>query len=112
MSKHFLIPFLFLFPAICFSQNEQNNLLMSGGKSWNGTGDLNGIVAEIAYSRKIKKRIEFFNGLTTTIHYGKDRAFNGLSAGLSPQETLLPFTTAGIQLTSVLNFALVNSFDN
>jgi hypothetical protein len=111
MRIHLLIPFLFLFPAICFSQNEHNSLLLSGGKSWNGTGDFDGFVAEFAYSRKIKERIEFFNGLTTTIHYGKDRGFSGLSGSLPPEETLL-FTTAGIQLTSVLNFALINSFDN
>ena len=94
------------------AQKNVPSVQLSCGKSWHGTGDLNGIIFDVSYDYNIKKRIDFSNGLTTTIHYGKDQELSGLSFNSSPDEKLLRFTTAGIQLTSLMNFALLYSIDN
>jgi len=105
----------FLILTLAQSTSAQKNvqsIQLSGGKSWHGTGDLNGIIFDISYDHTIKKRIDFSSGLTTTIHYGKDDELIGVFPNSSPDENLLRFTTAGVQLTSLMNFALLYSVDN
>ena len=89
-----------------------HSIQLSGGRSWHGTGDLKGIMFDVSYDHTIKKRIDFSNGLTTTIHYGKDDELIGIFPNPASGENLLRFTTAGIQLTSLMNFAFLYSPDN
>ncbi|MEP7231774.1 MAG: hypothetical protein ABI691_16040 [Ginsengibacter sp.] len=107
MKKIISLTLLLAIAGTSLAQKNSNSLLISAGKSWHGTGDLNGIIAEVAYAHKFKKRLELSAGFTTTINYGKDRGFNGFMANASPDERLLRFTAAGIQLTPVLNFAIL-----
>ena len=94
-----------------FAQKKPPSIQFSLGKSWHGTGDLTGVAADILYEKNLSKRLFFSNGLTTTIHSGKDKGFNSLLPGTSPDNRLMRFTTAGLQLTSLLHYTLL-SFPN
>lgn len=97
---------LLLFASVSvMGQKGEGVLQLSGGSSWHGTGDVSGFVAEVAYSHNFSRRLNLTTGVTTTIHSGKDNGFNSIMPGASPDESLMRFTTAGIQLTPVVNFA-------
>lgn len=97
---------LFLFTALpAFAQKGEGALQLSGGKSWHGTGDLSGFMAEVGYSHNFSRHFNLTTGLTTMIHSGKDNGLNSIMPGASPDESLMRFTTASIQLTPVANFA-------
>ncbi len=90
------------------AQKDLPSLQLSIGKSWHGTGDLDGVAIDLSYLHPITKRLDFSNGLTTTIHHGKDKGLNFLFPGASPDNRLLTFTTGGIQLTSLMNYAILS----
>ncbi|HMK19025.1 MAG TPA: hypothetical protein VK492_12550 [Chitinophagaceae bacterium] len=112
MKKVLLLTTCYLFSIALTAQETSNSIQLSGGKSWHGTGDLNGIIVDVSYKHQLKKRIDLTSGIATTIHYGKDNGFNYLSPGSSPEERLINFTTAGIQLNSIINYSLIYSRDN
>ena len=112
MKKILLLTTCYLFSIALAAQETSNSIQLSGGKSWHGTGDLTGIIVDVSYKHHLKKRIDLTSGIVTTIHYGKDKAFNFLSPGSSPEERLINFTTAGIQLNSIINYSLIYSRDN
>lgn len=92
---------------------SKNAFFVSAGKSFHGTGDLKGIAVDVMHEHNLNKRFSWSNSLTSTIHYKIDRGFNSLSPGLSPQnDKLMRFTTAGLQLNSHFNFAIINFPDN
>ena len=100
-----------LFTFSLFAQTEVNKINIAAGPSLHGTGDLKGFMVSVLYEHEYSKRFSFSNGLTTTIHYGKDKAFNSLFPGVSPENRLMNFTTAGIQLNSSGNYHLVSKHD-
>lgn len=106
--NNILLPlFLILSYNLSFAQNKISSLQLSIGKSWHGTGDLNGIIVEAAYENYFIKRLSFSNALTTTIHYKRDKGFNDLIPNISPANRLLHFTTAGLQTTSLLHYTIL-----
>ena len=112
MKKILLLTTCYLSSIALAAQETSNSIQLSGGKSWHGTGDLNGIIVDVSYKHHLKKRIDLTSGIATTIHYGKDKGFNSLLPGSSPEERLINFTTAGVQLNSILNYSLFYSRDN
>jgi len=112
MKKSLLLTTCYLFQIVLVAQETSNSIQLSGGKSWHGTGDMNGIIVDVSYKHQLKKRIDLTSGIATTIHYKKDKGFNYLSPGSSPEERLLNFTTAGIQVNSILNYSFVHTRDN
>ena len=112
MEKILLLTTYYLFSIALAAQEPSNSIQLSGGKSWHGTGDLTGIIVDVSYKHQLKKRIDLTSSIATTIHYGKDKGFNFLLPGSSPEERLINFTTAGIQLNSILNYSLIYSRDN
>lgn len=97
-----------------FSQ-ENHALQLSAGRSFHGTGDLPGLSLDVAYDHSFLKRLDLTTGLTTTIHSDKDR-FPTITFILPDQTTqtlqapdrgMLRYTTAGVQLTSVLNYNFI-----
>jgi hypothetical protein len=112
MKKILLLTTCYLSSIALAAQETSNSIQLSGGKSWHGTGDLNGIIVDVSYKHHLKKRIDLTSGIATTIHYGKDKGFNYLFPGSSPEERLINFTTAGVQLNSILNYSLIYSRDN
>lgn len=107
MKKIICLALLIACAHISFAQKNSNALLLSAGKSWHGTGDLDGIIAEVAYDHNFSNRLDLSTGLTTTINWGKDKGLNSYSPNASPQDRLMRFTTAGFQLAPVVNFALL-----
>jgi hypothetical protein len=101
-----------LFFEMAAAQQEVNSFQLSVGPSWHGTGDLRGFAVGVTYEHDYTKRFSLANGLTTTIHYGKDQAFNSLFPGISPEERLMRFTTAGIQLHSLAGLAILSTADH
>ncbi|HEV8273058.1 MAG TPA: hypothetical protein VGQ04_17215 [Chitinophagaceae bacterium] len=112
MKKILLLTSCYLSSITLAAQESSNSIQLSGGKSWHGTGDLNGIIVDVSYKHHLKKRIDLTSGIATTIHYGKDKGFNSLFPDSSPEERLINFTTAGVQLNSILNYSLIYSRDN
>ncbi len=109
MRKTIILLGVYLFFAQALAaQNEINSFVLSAGKSWHGTGDLDGLVAEVCYEHYIAKLVSFSTALTTTIHYGKDDGFNDQSPGITPDTRLMRFTTAGLQISSLVNFAVLS----
>jgi hypothetical protein len=108
----FLLAFAVLQAA--FSQ-ENHALQLSAGRSFHGTGDLPGLSLDVAYDHSFLKRLDLTTGLTTTIHSGKDRSpeFTFIlpdqttQTFKTPDRGMLRYTTAGVQLTSVLNYNFI-----
>jgi hypothetical protein len=88
------------------AQDDINAFQLDIGKSWHGTGDLDGMKVEVSYEHNFSRRLSLSNAIATTIHYGKDRGFNALIPGISPEANLMRFTTAGIQYSPLINFAV------
>lgn len=105
--------------SLAFSLNfafAQSNgaLQFTISQSTHGTGDLKGYSFDLSYDHSMKKRLDWTNGLTTTIHSGHDSG--GFTVTLPNQPPIvvnpetkrfLHYTTAGVQLTSVLNFNIL-----
>jgi len=99
---------ILLFLSLNTSAQKQSNFFnLSAGPSWHGTGDLRGFGFDVMYVHFYSKRFSFSNGIGTTIHYGKDKGFNGYSPGASPDKSLMRHTTAGIQFNSMADFAFI-----
>ena len=107
MKKIFSVALLFSCVHIGIAQKNSDALLLSGGKSWHGTGDFDGVIAGVDYVYTFHKRLDLSTGLVTTIHWGRDRDFNSYSTNTSRQDRQLRFTVAGLQLAPVLNFTLL-----
>lgn len=112
MKKCLLFVLILLLASRGFSQKKIRSIQLCAGKSWHGTGDLKGFSVDVLYNQHITKKVDFSAGLTSTIHYGKDGGFNSLFPGISPDERLIRFTTAGIQLSSLINYSVFYSHDN
>lgn len=107
MKKIFTSVSLLLFVFTLFAQTETNKISIAAGPSMHGTGDFKGFIVSITYEHELAKRFSLSNGLTTTINYGRDQAFNSLFPGVSPQNRLMNFTTAGIQWNASGNYYLI-----
>lgn len=88
-----------------FAQIEKDKINIAAGPSMHGTGDLKGFMVAVMYEHQFTKRSSLSNGLTTTIHYGKE------FVGLVPDNRSLNFTTAGIQFNSVASYHLLAKQD-
>jgi len=108
MKTNLLFIITLLFINTVAAQNDVNAFQLTVGKSWHGTGDLNGIKVEALYEHNFSRRLSLSNALATTIHYGKDKGSNGQIPGSSPEVNLMRFTTAGIQISPLINFAVVS----
>jgi len=86
-----------------FAQKDNSSLQLSFGTSGHGTGDLQGFALDLGYDHVISRRLDFSNGITTTMHSGYDYPYNGL-----PERHMLHYTTAGIQLNSMVNFSFIS----
>ena len=83
-------------------------------QSTHGTGDLKGFSFDLSYDHSLKRRFDWTNGLTTTIHSGHDRGEYTIFFPNQPpivvnpdSKSFLHYTTAGVQLTSILNFNIL-----
>ena len=112
MKTNLLIIISLLLINSVVAQNTVNAFQLTIGKSWHGTGDLDGMKAEVIYEHNFSKRISLSNAIATTIHYGKDKGFNELVPGSSPDANLMRFTTAGIQFNPLINFAVLSRADH
>lgn len=111
-----LLAFAALHPVISQeSKYMPDAIQVSAARSFHGTGDLSGLSFDVSYEHSLNKRLDLSNGLTTTIHSGKDSnpVFTIILPNQPPQtfkapdQSLLRYTTAGIQITSVLNFNII-----
>jgi hypothetical protein len=69
---------------------------------------MDGIGAEVNYEHFLAKLVSISTGLATTIHYKKDNGFNDQRPGSTPDARLMRFTTAGLQINSLLNFSVLS----
>jgi hypothetical protein len=104
--KKLSILFFLLSPFIGFSQYNWSALQLGVQRSWHGTGDLPGFTVDMGYDHSFNRRIDLFSGITTTIHYGD------IDLPTIPQDKRLHFTTAGVQLTSLIQLALLSRADH
>lgn len=112
MKKIFTCVSFLLFAFTLFAQTETNKICIAAGPAMHGTGDFKGFMVSIAYEHELAKRFGLSNRLTTTINYGRDQAFNSLFPGVSPQNRLMNFTTAGIQWNASGNYYLIAKRDS
>ncbi len=92
-------------------QGERNRVSINAGPSLHGTGDLGGFSLGLMHDYDFSRRLGISNGLTTTIHYGRDGSYNYVSPGGAGENRGLHFTTAGIQLNSVGQYHIVTKRD-
>lgn len=118
MKKLLLLIQVFALWHPAFSQSRQHMphaLQLTAARSFHGTGDLSGMSFDVSYEYSFSRRLDLTNGLTTTIHAGKDNKTQFIISEPNqpdkifetPDQSLLRYTTAGIQLTSVLNFNFI-----
>jgi hypothetical protein len=109
LMNKFLLTQIFLFFSITlFCQTKQDVLQLSAGKSFHGTGDLSGLITEVSLDHYFSKHFDLSNGLTTTIHYGKDEVYSNSFPSLGPVDRSFRYNITGIQLTSIVNYNLIN----
>ena len=86
------------------SNSKTESVRLSIGRSFNGSGDLEGISFEAAYVVPLSPRFDLAPGFTTTIHYGYDAmVYDGY-----PDQSLR-FVTAGLQLNPVVEYKFITA---
>ncbi len=86
MKKIYPLIFLTFFTQLIFGQTSSNTLLISAGKCWHGTGDLNGIIEGVGIDHKYSNRLTLSNEIATTINFGEDQGSNNFGARTSPED--------------------------
>ena len=89
-----------------FTQQKWSSLQLGVQRSFHGTGDLSGVAVDAGYDHSFDRKWDLYGGITSTIH---SRKF--VFSSLPPDKTL-NFTTAGIQLTSLIQWALIARTDH
>ena len=85
----------------------RDNLQLSLGKSFHGSGDLNGIFFSSEYGHYFKRRLEISGNVSSTIHHG---AFTLLiSAPYGNYDASFRYVTAGLQAGGKIGFAILRS---
>ncbi len=94
MKKTLLLLVIILFSVKIFSQKNipyKQTIQFGLGSSHHGSGDISGIMIDFSHVYYLKRRISLSNTLSSTIHWGKDKQFNTLFPGISPQARALTF---------------------
>ncbi len=106
MKRIFISFALILCAAFSYGQLE-NKIGIFAAYSGHGVEDLMGFKVTAYHEHAFNPRISIVNGFSTTIHWGTNNGFNDLYPGITPQNNLMKFTTAGIQLQSSLQAYII-----
>ncbi|MCC6724222.1 MAG: hypothetical protein IT258_06890 [Saprospiraceae bacterium] len=114
MKKTLAFLLLAFLASSAFAQTK-DALQLTVSRSSHGTGDLLGYSFDLSLDHPISRRFDWTNGLTTTIHSGKDDGVvftfmlpNQPPVVISPNpRNYLHYTTTGVQITSVLNLNIL-----
>lgn len=89
--------------------NLQNrHLNLSAGQSFNGSGDINGLIYSAEYSKFFRNRISYALTLSGTIHDEEDTLFITPPSGNLVNSSIRG-TTAGVQFAAHLGFSILKN---
>lgn len=103
----FYLSILILFSTQLNAQ-QKRQISLDFSRSFHGTGDMRGLGLSAEYGKFVTKRLEITTGFTTNIHHDEFPVFINFNGKI--QDASLRFTTAGIQLSSLANLAIVHSW--
>ncbi len=98
--------FALLISNCCFTQQNWSALQLGVQRSFHGTGDFGGVAVDAGYDHSFNRKMDLYGGITSTVHSRKI-TFTSL-----PPDKTLNFTTAGIQLTSMIQWAVIARTDH
>jgi len=103
-----LFSFLILFPLFSPAQNvlTQSHIQISGGTSFNGTGDISGFAFNTEYGQYFKKKYSWYAGIGGTIHDKEEPIFYTNQSG-NLVDASVRATIAGFQLTGLFAYNFI-----
>ena len=99
-TRLYFIAIVLLFSQLVFAQDRQ--LSVSLGRSFHGTGDMNGVGFNVEFGKYISNNIEVSGSLGSNIHHDQYPLF--ISYGSNVVDASYRMVTGGIQLTGQLHF--------
>ncbi len=107
--RYLLTSLLLLATVAGFSQNKQIKLL--AGRSFNGTGDINGFGFSVGYEKYFKKKVNWSASIGSTIHDGQFPILYEYPEG-NRVDGSIRYTTAGFQGIYALGYNFLKSNTN
>ncbi len=110
MLKKLICVVVALFPFVCMAQTKASTIVktisLSGGNSFSGSGDIDGIFIKAGFQKKLKRWNYnlFFN---TTIHDHIKPVFFQTSSGQTIDASMR-HSVSGIELTPMIGFSLIS----
>jgi hypothetical protein len=105
--KGTIISFALILCAVFSHAQLENKIGIFGAYSGHGVEDLTGFKVSAYHEHAFNPGISMLNGFSTSIHWGKNNGFNNINPGVTPENYLMKFTTAGFQLQSSLQAYII-----
>lgn len=113
MRIFFAVVFFLLVVNVSFSQKKKlldvkQELNLTVGSSFHGTGDLRGVIMNTEYTKNLKKRVGLSFSLGGTLHDGSQSLFFVAPTGQNIDGSIR-YTTGGLQFGSHLGYSLIKT---
>lgn len=113
MGKFFAVIFFLLVVKASLGQKKQffnlkQELTVTVGRSFHGTGDLRGVIITTGYTKNLKNRLGLNISLGGTLHDGSQPLFFVNPTGQNIDGSIR-YTTGGLQFASHLGYSLIKT---